>query len=126
MMYATLPILVSILAATPGTRFVNANVFDSEATSFVVADGVMHADPYDGPIRREVDLQGGFVVPRLVDAHAHVLGLGKALERVDLNGARSWREAVALAPRRRRRAGSSAAAGTRTTGRTRASRPTRR
>jgi len=40
-----------------------------------------------------LDLGGGFLCPGFVDAHAHVLGLGLSLTRVDLNGASSAAEA---------------------------------
>lgn len=42
-----------------------------------------------------LDLGGAWVVPGLIDAHAHVLGLGAYLTEVDLVGARSEEEAVA-------------------------------
>lgn len=41
-----------------------------------------------------VDLGAGLVTPGLVDAHAHLLGLGRGLEEVDLRGARSIDEVV--------------------------------
>ncbi len=41
------------------------------------------------------DLGGAFVMPGLQDAHGHLLGLGTALEEVDLVGARSFAEVVA-------------------------------
>jgi predicted amidohydrolase YtcJ len=40
-----------------------------------------------GPATRVVDLAGATVVPGLEDAHGHVLGLGDALERLDLTEA---------------------------------------
>ncbi|HET6584397.1 MAG TPA: amidohydrolase [Nannocystaceae bacterium] len=42
-----------------------------------------------------LDLAGGMAVPGLVDAHAHLVGLGRSLEVVDLRGARSIDEVVA-------------------------------
>jgi predicted amidohydrolase YtcJ len=51
---------------------------------------------------RVLDLQGGTAVPGLVDAHAHLSGLGRSLEEVDLRGATSIEEVVA---RLRARAG---------------------
>jgi hypothetical protein len=41
-----------------------------------------------------VDLEGAFVCPGLVDAHAHVLGFGLGLDRVDLVGAASLDETL--------------------------------
>jgi predicted amidohydrolase YtcJ len=41
-----------------------------------------------------VDVGAGLVTPGLVDAHAHLLGLGRGLEEVDLRGARSIDEVV--------------------------------
>jgi predicted amidohydrolase YtcJ len=42
-----------------------------------------------------VDLSGAFVVPGLTDAHAHLLGLGEALETLDLRG-KQKREILAM------------------------------
>ncbi len=41
-----------------------------------------------------VDLAGAHVLPGLIDAHLHLTAYGTSLEQVDLNGARSWDEAV--------------------------------
>jgi predicted amidohydrolase YtcJ len=48
-----------------------------------------------GPGTRVVDLGGRTVIPGMVDAHAHLLGLGEALRNVDLVGAKSYDEVVA-------------------------------
>jgi predicted amidohydrolase YtcJ len=48
-----------------------------------------------GPNTRIVDAGGHTVIPGMVDAHAHLLGLGQALGQVDLVGARSYDEVVA-------------------------------
>lgn len=47
-----------------------------------------------GPATEIVDVGTGLVTPGLVDAHAHLLGLGRSLEEVDLRGARSIEEVV--------------------------------
>ena len=44
--------------------------------------------------RDTTDLSGSFVYPGFIDAHAHFLALGQALETVDLVGTRSWAECV--------------------------------
>lgn len=41
---------------------------------------------------RTVDVKDGVILPGLVDAHAHLLGLGMALQGVDLTGTKSYEE----------------------------------
>jgi predicted amidohydrolase YtcJ len=48
-----------------------------------------------GPRTEKLDLAGRTVIPGMVDAHAHLLGLGQALRTVDLVGTRSYDEVVA-------------------------------
>ncbi|MEZ4384908.1 MAG: amidohydrolase [Nannocystaceae bacterium] len=48
-----------------------------------------------GPKTRVLDLGGGTAVAGLTDAHAHLIGLGRDLEIVDLRGAASIDEVVA-------------------------------
>ena len=45
-----------------------------------------------GPTTRIVDLEGAAVLPGMIDAHAHFLGLGKSLESLDLVGTGSVAE----------------------------------
>lgn len=47
-----------------------------------------------GPKTRRVDLRGRAVTPGLIDAHSHLLGLGRDLSQVDLRGASSFDEIV--------------------------------
>ncbi len=49
-----------------------------------------------GPRTRVVDLAGRAATPGLVDGHAHLVGLGRALEQASLRGAASAEEAAAL------------------------------
>lgn len=55
-----------------------------------------------GASTRVVDLDGRTVVPGMVDAHAHFLGLGEALRNVDLVDTRSYDEVVARVAARAR------------------------
>jgi predicted amidohydrolase YtcJ len=72
---------VSALAARGGrVLFVGS---DAEAKSLV------------GPATRVVDLHGATVFPGFTDAHAHLLGLGVMLSRVNLAGSTSYEEVVA-------------------------------
>src|SRR6266498_2528287 len=48
-----------------------------------------------GPKTERLDLAGRTVIPGIVDAHAHLLGLGQALRTVDLVGTRSYDEVIA-------------------------------
>jgi predicted amidohydrolase YtcJ len=50
--------------------------------------------PYRGPRTRVVDLAGRTVIPGMIDAHAHLFGLGQSLRAVDLTGTRSYDEVV--------------------------------
>ena len=46
------------------------------------------------PSTRVIDLHGATVVPGIVDAHAHLLGLGNMLRRVNLAGSMSYQEVI--------------------------------
>jgi len=48
-----------------------------------------------GPRTERLDLAGKTVIAGMVDAHAHLLGLGQALRTVDLVGTRSYDEVIA-------------------------------
>ena len=48
-----------------------------------------------GPRTRVLDLPGRTIIPGIVDAHAHLVGLGSALRTVDLVGTRSLDEVIA-------------------------------
>src|SRR5688572_18304152 len=60
------------------------------------AEALLHR----GPPTRVVDLAGRTVVPGLTDAHGHVLGLGLAAMRLDLNGTRSAEDIAAMVKQR--------------------------
>ena len=65
------------------------------------------AEKLRGPHTRTIDLAGRAVTPGLIDAHSHLLGLGEALQEVDLTGAATFDEVV----RRVREAAAQAPAG---------------
>lgn len=48
-----------------------------------------------GSQARVIDAQGRTVVPGLVDAHAHLLGLGQSLRNVQLSGSASYEDVIA-------------------------------
>jgi predicted amidohydrolase YtcJ len=47
-----------------------------------------------GPRTRVIDLAGRTVTPGLIDAHSHLVGLGRALSEVDLTGAPTYDEVI--------------------------------
>jgi predicted amidohydrolase YtcJ len=47
-----------------------------------------------GPSSRVIDLRGATVVPGFTDAHAHLLGLGNLLQRVNVAGSTSYEEVI--------------------------------
>ena len=49
-------------------------------------------EKYD--FKDEQDAAGKFIYPGFIDAHAHFVGYGNSLQRVDLRGTGSWAEAV--------------------------------
>lgn len=55
-----------------------------------------------GPRTERLDLTGKTVIAGMVDAHAHLLGLGQALRTVDLVATRSYEEVVARVAERAR------------------------
>ena len=57
-----------------------------------------------GPRTERLDLAGRTVIPGMVDAHAHLLGLGQALRTVNLVGTRSYDEVIGRVVERARTA----------------------
>ncbi len=61
----------------------------------VFAGSDIEARALTGTGTRVIDLGGNTVVPGIIDAHAHLLGLGAMLREVNLSGASSYEEVVA-------------------------------
>lgn len=86
------------------TAFTNATILTSssaeplrEATVIMEGDVIAWVGPtfeadLDGA--RSIDVAGAMIIPGLVDAHAHLSGLGQALENVDLVGTTSYEEVI--------------------------------
>lgn len=60
----------------------------------VFVGSAAEANVLKGPQTRVMDLEGRSVIPGMVDAHLHFMGVGQALRIVDLVGSRSQDEAV--------------------------------
>ena len=52
--------------------------------------------PHMGASTRVIDLHGGLAVPGFIESHAHLGGIGEAKMQLELMGAQSWDEIVAL------------------------------
>ncbi len=65
----------------------NGHVFgDSSATDVQITTHT---------VDRTLDVNGGYILPGLVDAHLHLRGIGRAARQLDLKGTRSAEEVVA-------------------------------
>jgi len=85
----------------------NARIYTADATRplvqalavrggrIVFAGSRAGAEALAGPATERWDLGGRTVIPGMVDAHVHLLGLGQALRTVDLTGTVSYDQVVA-------------------------------
>jgi len=92
------PADVIVLNAKVYTADVNrpvAEAFAVRAGRIAFVGSARGALALAGPRTERLDLGGRTVIPGMVDAHAHLLGLGQALRTVDLVGTRSYDEVIA-------------------------------
>src|SRR3954470_20895625 len=59
------------------------------------AGSVREAMSLKGTATKVVDLNGRTIIPGMVDAHGHLLGLGQSLRTVNLVGTKSYDEVIA-------------------------------
>ena len=76
-----------IYTMDPATPTATALAWDEGGRLLMVGDTASLGARY--PQARRVDAKGSTVVPGMIDAHAHLMGLGFALMRADLVGAES-------------------------------------
>ena len=81
-----------IHTSDPALPVAEAMVWDDAGR--IVAVGAAAELAARHPEARVVDAGGATVIPGLIDAHAHIVGLGLALTRVDLVGTRSRQEVL--------------------------------
>lgn len=115
--YATILSLAPGLLGAQSTAdlvFTNGRIYTVDATRpmasalavrgsrivFVGSD--TEAKALTGAATRVIDLQGKTVIPGIIDAHAHLLGLGTSLRNVNLVGATSYAEVVSRVAARSR------------------------
>jgi predicted amidohydrolase YtcJ len=77
----------------PARPRAEALAWDAEGRIVAIGDGAALLQRF--PQAQRIDAAGRTVLPGLIDAHAHVMGLGRALLAADLAGADSKQEVVA-------------------------------
>ena len=100
-------ILLALQQAPADLIVTSARIYTSDvnrpvAEALAVRDGLIAfvgsnrgAQALAGPKTERLDLSGRTVITGMVDAHAHLLGLGQALRTVDLVGTKSYDEVIA-------------------------------
>jgi len=106
-MTSVLLILLALQQAPADLIVTNARIYTSDvnrpvAEALAIRDGLIAfvgsnrgAQALAGPKTERLDLSGRTVITGMVDAHAHLLGLGQALRTVDLVGTKSYDEVIA-------------------------------
>ncbi|ROQ62956.1 hypothetical protein EDD93_5687 [Streptomyces sp. 840.1] len=79
---------------SPADPFATAMVVERGHVAWVGSEGA--ADAFAGGVDEVIDLDGALVTPAFTDAHVHTTSTGLALTGLDLSGARSLGEALAL------------------------------
>ncbi len=89
-----------IYTVDPNRPFVDALVIKDGRVLFTGSTRL--AESYKGTATQVIDLDGKTVIPGMIDAHAHLSGLGSALRNVDLVGTTSYDEVIARVAARAR------------------------
>ncbi|WP_329114226.1 amidohydrolase [Streptomyces sp. NBC_01465] len=79
---------------SPADPFATAMVVERGHVAWVGSEGA--ADAFASGVDETVDLEGALVTPAFTDAHVHTTATGLALTGLDLSGARTAAEALAL------------------------------
>ncbi|MBO0916667.1 amidohydrolase [Streptomyces laculatispora] len=79
---------------SPADPFATAMVVERGHVAWVGSEGA--ADAFAGGVDEVIDLDGALVTPAFTDAHVHTTSTGLALTGLDLSGARTLDEALAL------------------------------
>ena len=102
-----IPFTIHAQSAKADLILVNGNVYTVDdahprASAFAVRNGRIvfvgsdrEARFLAGPSTRVIDALGQTVIPGMVDAHAHLLGLGTSLRNLQLAGSKTYEEVIA-------------------------------
>jgi predicted amidohydrolase YtcJ len=89
-------ILVNGKIVTLDETLPEAEALAARGGLIVAIGGAEEIELYRGEQTKVIDLEGALAIPGFIEGHAHFIGLGRALMKVDLREARSWEETVAL------------------------------
>ena len=84
----------TIYTADPGRPKAHAMAIRDGRIAFVGSE--RGAQALSGPRTLRLSLDGKTVIPGMIDAHGHLVGLGLSLQTIDLVGTRSYQEIVDL------------------------------
>ncbi|NED15911.1 amidohydrolase family protein, partial [Streptomyces sp. SID9124] len=79
---------------SPADPFATAMVVERGHVAWVGSEGA--ADAFASGVDEVIDLEGALVTPAFTDAHVHTTSTGLALTGLDLSGARTLGDALAL------------------------------
>lgn len=65
-------------------------------TKIMAAGNNVEIRNLSGPNTRQINLRGKTVIPGFIEGHAHLLGLGRSLKRLNLRDAKNWNEIVVM------------------------------
>ena len=104
-----LPVLISVVSCSQKKSadllVYNAVIYTvdssfSTAEAMVIKDGKILETGATGDLEKKyspsekIDAEGKFIYPGFIDAHAHFVGYGNSLQRVNLVGTKSWEEVL--------------------------------
>jgi predicted amidohydrolase YtcJ len=81
-----------------------AEALATRSETVVTVGSWAEVQPYVGPRTEVIDLRGLLAVPGFIEGHGHFTGIGRARLGLDLTGAASWDEIVAMVGDAARRA----------------------
>ncbi|MDP6685298.1 MAG: amidohydrolase [Candidatus Marinimicrobia bacterium] len=77
----------------------NGNIFGKPESSAILCQRgkiISFGKKEDFNIENTIDLHGGFVYPGFIDSHLHLLGVGQAIENIQLNGISSPQDIIPI------------------------------